>query len=182
MDGNTLVIRRNGKDIRLCSSDNLKLKGAQNMEDCLAAAFFANEGGVSPEVIISSLKSFEPLPNTDAAIKGMEAFSKPVILIAGGYDKGTDLTEFMDVVKTHVKELILLGAAADRFEKAAAEAGVSKASIHRADSMADAVKQGQKFAKPGDIVILSPACSSFDMYHNMEERGMDFKRIVNSLA
>jgi UDP-N-acetylmuramoylalanine--D-glutamate ligase len=48
--------------------------------------------------------------------------------------------------------------------------------------MADAVKQGQKFAKPGDIVILSPACSSFDMYHNMEERGMDFKRIVNSLA
>ncbi|WP_337523759.1 glutamate ligase domain-containing protein, partial [Dialister hominis] len=120
--------------------------------------------------------------NTDAAIKGMEAFSKPVILIAGGYDKGTDLTEFMDVVKTHVKELILLGAAADRFEKAAAEAGVSKASIHRADSMADAVKQGQKFAKPGDIVILSPACSSFDMYHNMEERGMDFKRIVNSLA
>ena len=203
MDGNTLVIRRNGKDIRLCSSDNLKLKGAQNMEDCLAAAFLANEGGVSPEVIISSLKSFEPLPNriefvrtinevsyyndskatnTDAAIKGMEAFSKPVILIAGGYDKGTDLTEFMDVVKTHVKELILLGAAADRFEKAAAEAGVSKASIHRADSMADAVKQGQKFAKPGDIVILSPACSSFDMYHNMEERGMDFKRIVNSLA
>jgi UDP-N-acetylmuramoylalanine--D-glutamate ligase len=202
MDGNTLVIRRNGKDIRLCSSDNLKLKGAQNMEDCLAAAFLANEGGVSPEVIISSLKSFEPLPNriefvrtinevsyyndskatnTDAAIKGMEAFSKPVILIAGGY-KGTDLTEFMDVVKTHVKELILLGAAADRFEKAAAEAGVSKASIHRADSMADAVKQGQKFAKPGDIVILSPACSSFDMYHNMEERGMDFKRIVNSLA
>ena len=180
-----------------------KLKGAQNMEDCLAAAFLANEGGVSPEVIISSLKSFEPLPNriefvrtinevsyyndskatnTDAAIKGMEAFSKPVILIAGGYDKGTDLTEFMDVVKTHVKELILLGAAADRFEKAAAEAGVSKASIHRADSMADAVKQGQKFAKPGDIVILSPACSSFDMYHNMEERGMDFKRIVNSLA
>ena len=178
-------------------------KGAQNMEDCLAAAFLANEGGVSPEVIISSLKSFEPLPNriefvrtinevsyyndskatnTDAAIKGMEAFSKPVILIAGGYDKGTDLTEFMDVVKTHVKELILLGAAADRFEKAAAEAGVSKASIHRADSMADAVKQGQKFAKPGDIVILSPACSSFDMYHNMEERGMDFKRIVNSLA
>lgn len=203
MDGNTLVFRRNGKDIRLCSSDNLKLKGAQNMEDCLAAAFLANEGGVSPEVIISSLKSFEPLPNriefvrtinevsyyndskatnTDAAIKGMEAFSKPVILIAGGYDKGTDLTEFMDVVKTHVKELILLGAAADRFEKAAAEAGVSKASIHRADSMADAVKQGQKFAKPGDIVILSPACSSFDMYHNMEERGMDFKRIVNSLA
>ena len=85
----------------------------------------------------------------------------------------------MGEVKKHTKHLILLGAAADRFEKAAKAAGVS--SIFRVSSMEEAVKKGQELAKPGDVVILSPACSSFDMYHNMEERGMDFKRIVNRL-
>ena len=114
--------------------------------------------------------------NTDAAIKGMSAFNKPVILIAGGYDKGTPLEDFMKDVKKHTKHLILLGAAADRFEKAARAAGVS--SIYRVSSMKEAVLKGQQLAEAGDIVILSPACSSFDMYHNMEERGMDFKRIV----
>ena len=66
-----------------------------------------------------------------------------------------------------------------RFEEAAREAGVS--SIHRVSSMKEAVRLGQKLAKPGDVVILSPACSSFDMYKNMEERGMDFKKNVKSL-
>ena len=105
----------------------------------------------------------------------MEAFDKPVILIAGGHDKGTPLSDFMQTVRSHTKELILLGAAAERFE----EAGVS--SIHRVSSMKEAVLLGQKLSRPGDVVILSPACSSFDMYKNMEERGMDFKKIVKGL-
>ena len=109
----------------------------------------------------------------------MSAFDKPVILIAGGYDKGTPLDDFMAEVKLHTIHLILLGAAADRFEKAAKRAGIT--SIYRVGSMAEAVTTGEKLAEPGDIVILSPACSSFDMYHNMEERGMDFKRLVNGL-
>lgn len=199
--GHTLVLRRKGKEVRLCSIEDLKLKGMQNYEDALAASFLAYEGGVPVDVIVSALKDFTSLPNrieyvrtlrdveyyndskatnTDAAVKGMSAFSKPVILIAGGYDKGTPLQDFMQEVKKHTKHLILLGAAADRFEKAAEEAGVS--SIYRVSSMKEAVETGQKLAEPGDIVILSPACSSFDMYHNMEERGMDFKRIVKSLT
>ena len=179
----------------------LKLKGMQNYEDVLAASFLAYEGGVPVDVIVSAMKDFSSLPNrieyvrtlrdveyyndskatnTDAVIKGMSAFNKPVILIAGGYDKGTPLEDFMKDVKKHTKHLILLGAAADRFEKAARAAGVS--SIYRVSSMKEAVQKGQQLAEAGDIVILSPACSSFDMYHNMEERGMDFKRIVKSLT
>ena len=200
LDKDVLVIRRNGKDVRLCSTRELKLKGEQNYEDALAAAFLAYEGGVPEDVIVSVLKDFTSLPNriefvrrihevdyyndskatnTDAAIKGMSAFGRPVILIAGGHDKGTPLGDFMESVKKQVKHLILLGAAADRFENEAKKAGVS--SILRVDSMRNAVETGQKLAAPGDIVILSPACSSFDMYHNMEERGMDFKRIVKGL-
>ncbi|WP_299144153.1 UDP-N-acetylmuramoyl-L-alanine--D-glutamate ligase [uncultured Dialister sp.] len=201
LDGDVLVIRRQGKEIPLLHTGEMKLKGMQNYEDALAASFLAYEGGVPVDVIISVLKDFTSLPNrieyvrtlhdveyyndskatnTDAAEKGMSAFGKPVILIAGGYDKGTPLEEFMAEVKKHTKHLILLGAAADRFEKAAKKAGVS--SIHRVSSMKEAVITGQKLAEAGDIVILSPACSSFDMYHNMEERGMDFKRIVKSLT
>ena len=201
LDGDWLVLRRKGETIRLCETKELKLKGKQNYQDVLAAAFLAHEGGVPTDVIVSAIKSFTSLPNriefvrklhdvsyyndskatnTDASIKGMEAFDEPVILIAGGYDKETPLSEYMKVVKKHTKELILLGAAADRFEKAAKEAGVS--SIHRVKDMIEAVTLGQQLAKPGDVVILSPACSSFDMYHNMEERGMDFKRIVKKLV
>lgn len=201
LDGDTLVLRRKGKEIRLCSVKELKLKGMQNYEDVLAASFLAYEGGVPVDVIVSAMKDFSSLPNrieyvrtlhdveyyndskatnTDAAIKGMSAFNKPVILIAGGYDKGTPLEDFMKDVKKHTKHLILLGAAADRFEKAARAAGVS--SIYRVSSLKEAVLKGQQLAEAGDIVILSPACSSFDMYHNMEERGMDFKRIVKSLT
>lgn len=200
LDNNVLTIRRSGKDIHLCSTSEMKLKGKQNYEDALAASFLAIEGGVNREVIISTLKEFTSLPNrieyvrtfrgveyyndskatnTDAAIKGMSAFDKPVILIAGGYDKGTPLDDFMAEVKLHTIHLILLGAAADRFENAAKRAGIT--SIYRVGSMAEAVTTGEKLAEPGDIVILSPACSSFDMYHNMEERGMDFKRLVNGL-
>lgn len=200
LDGDQLVIRRHGENIYLCRTEELQLKGKQNYQDVLAAAFLAHEGGVPTDIIISSMKTFTALPNriefvrkldnvsyyndskatnTDAAIKGMEAFEKPVVLIAGGYDKGTPLEDFMEKVKCHTKELILLGAAAERFELAAKAAGVS--SIHRVKDMAEAVLLGRKLAKPGDVVILSPACSSFDMYHNMEERGMDFKRIVNTL-
>ena len=201
LDGDWLVLRRKGEEIRLCPTSELQLKGKQNYQDVLAAAFLAHEGGVSTENIVAAMKSFTALPNriefvrkingvsyyndskatnTDAAIKGMEAFDEPVILIAGGYDKGTPLSDFMGVVKQHTKELILLGAAAERFQKAAEEAGVS--SIHRVKDMKEAVLLGKRLAHEGDVVILSPACSSFDMYHNMEERGMDFKRIVNSLA
>ena len=167
LDGDWLVLRRKGETIRLCETKELKLKGKQNYHDVLAAADV-------------SYYNDSKATNTDASIKGMEAFDEPVILIAGGYDKETPLSEYMKVVKKHTKELILLGAAADRFEKAAKEAGVS--SIHRVKDMIEAVTLGQQLAKPGDVVILSPACSSFDMYHNMEERGMDFKRIVKKLV
>lgn len=200
LDGDMLTIRRNGKDIKLCSVNDLQIKGYQNYEDALAAAFLAYEGGVSTEVIVKCLKEFQALPNriefvrklrdvsyyndskatnTDASIKGMQAFNKPVILIAGGYDKGTPLEDYMKEVKKHTKHLILLGNAAKRFEEEAKKQNVS--SIFIVESMKAAIEKGQELAESGDIVILSPACSSFDMYNNMEERGMDFKRIVNGL-
>ena len=109
----------------------------------------------------------------------MESFEKPVILIAGGYDKGIPLDLFMKAAKKHTRNLILMGDAAERFKNAALEAKIT--AIQMAGSMHEAVLLANKAANDGDIVLLSPACSSFDMYNNMEERGMDFKKEVNHL-
>lgn len=200
LDFNKLVLISKGNKIDICNVSELQLKGKQNYANALAASFLAYNGGVSLNVIRNALREFKGLPhrieyvktikgieyyndskatNTDASMKAMEAFDKPVILIAGGHDKGTPLDEYMKVVKKHTKCLILIGEAKERFKNAAEKENVSN--IVLAKNMKDAVHIASKLGKVGDIVILSPACSSFDMYKNMAERGNDFKEIVKKL-
>ena len=196
----TLVLKRHGQEIVLAKIQDIQLKGNQNYENILAASFLAYEGGVPVESIRHAILSFKGLPhriefvgtfngisyyndskatNVDAAIKGMEAFNKPVILIAGGHDKGTPLNSFMEAAKKHVKHLILIGEAASRFKVEAEKFHIT--SVVLASGMEEAVKKGKELAGEGDTVLLSPACSSFDMYSSFEERGLHFKRIVNKL-
>ena len=122
---------------------------------------------------------FGACSRTDSVVKALDAFDKPVILLAGGHDKMTPLEDFMNIVKAHTKEVIFMGEAADRFESVAVKMGVQN--IHRAQSMKEAVALGYQLAKAGDIVLLSPACSSFDWYSCFEERGDDFKNCVKEL-
>lgn len=196
----TLVLKRHGQEIVLAKIQDIQLKGNQNYENILAASFLAYESGIPVESIRHSILSFKGLPhriefvgtfngisyyndskatNVDAAIKGMEAFNKPVILIAGGHDKGTPLNSFMEAAKKHVKHLILIGEAASRFKVEAEKSHIT--SVVLASDMEEAVKKGKELAGEGDTVLLSPACSSFDMYSSFEERGLHFKRIVNKL-
>ena len=196
----TLMLERHGQEIFLAKIQDIQLNGNQNYENILAASFLAYEAGVPVECIRQAILSFKGLPhriefvrtlkgvsyyndskatNVDAAIKGMEAFKKPVILIAGGHDKGTPLDTFMENVKKHVKHLILIGAAAARFKSVAEKFHIP--SVILASDMEDAVKKGKSLAEEGDTILLSPACSSFDAYSSFEERGMHFKRIVNKL-
>lgn len=196
----TLVLKRHGQEIVLAKIQDIQLKGNQNYENILAASFLAYEGGIPVESIRHSILSFKGLPhriefvgtfngisyyndskatNVDAAIKGMEAFNKPVILIAGGHDKGTPLNSFMEAAKKHVKHLILIGEAASRFKVEAEKSHIT--SVVLASDMEEAVKKGKELAGEGDTVLLSPACSSFDIYSSFEERGLHFKRIVNKL-
>lgn len=195
-----LLLKLGGKKIILCRKDELKVRGRQNYQDFLAAAFLAYVNHVPLNAIHAAMVEFKSLPhrieyvrtlngvayyndskatNTDAAVKGMEAFDHPVILIAGGHDKETPLDGFMQIAKKHVSHMILLGEAKNRFKKAAQKAGIT--SVETADSMEDAVEKGRALAHPGDVVLLSPACSSFDMYSSYQERGNDFKNIVSAL-
>ena len=198
-----IVIRWDGEENVLIATHELGIPGGHNVENALAAAAMAFLAGVTPAEMRPVLRAFKGVEhriefvrtldgisyyndskatNTDSAIKALEAFDGHIILIAGGDDKLTDLTEFMALVHARVDELILVGDAAERFAVAAQVAGVSAEHIHRASyHMEEAVRIAHEIAAAGQTVLLSPACASFDMYGGYEERGRDFKRIVNEL-
>lgn len=198
-----LTIVWQGQTCRLCRTDELKIKGGHNIENALAAAAAAFLGGARIPKIIDVLKSFagvehriEPVEviggvpyyndskatNTDSAIKALESFDGHIVLIAGGDDKLTDLTDFINLVKERVDELILVGDAAARFKENAIKDGYPEEHIHEVGySMEEAVKKAHAIAGPPQTVLLSPACASFDMYEGYESRGRDFKRLVREL-
>ena len=196
-----LIFREDGIDTVICREDELKLFGKHNIQNCLAALLLAHAGGASFAVIRQVLKTFNGVEhrlewvrtlngvsyyndskgtNTDASIKALEAFPGHLILIAGGYDKMTPLDAFMSVAAVKVDVLILIGQAAERFRIAAEKAGVNDIRCV-GDSMEKAIMTARKIAKKPQAVLLSPACSSFDMYDNYEQRGRIFKGIVNGL-
>ncbi|SUP39872.1 UDP-N-acetylmuramoyl-L-alanine--D-glutamate ligase [Veillonella criceti] len=198
-DNKCWVVRQGVAEV-VIGTDEIQLPGRHNIENILAVIALAYDLGVSalqlhhviaqfkgvahrlePVATIDGAKYFNDskATNTDSAVKALEAFSEPIILLAGGHDKMTDLTEFMTLVKKQVKDLILMGEAAQRFEEAAHQAGV--ANVYRVRSMAEAVAKAHELAELGDVVLLSPACSSFDWYHCFEERGDDFKNEVHAL-
>ena len=200
---NSLVIKINGATHKLCTIDELGIKGGHNVENALAASLIAFLAGVEAEKISSVLKNFQGVEhriefvreidgvkffndskatNTDSAIKALETFAGHIVLIAGGDDKGTDLTEFLNLVKERVDCLILLGDAAARFKTCALEKNFPAEKIFDAGySMERAVELAKKISRPPQVVLLSPACASFDMYTDFEERGRDFKRIVHEI-
>ena len=203
LDG-TLTMRWRGKEIPVLPVKELKIRGGHNVENALAAMAMAYLAGAEPEKIAEVLRAFEGVEhriepvltadgisywndskatNTDSAIKALESFEEPIVLIAGGDDKMTDLTDFMNLVKEKCRALVLVGNAAARFKEAALAAGIAKDAILEAGySMEKAVELARAAAKEGDAVLLSPACASFDMYSGMAERGRNFKDIVRRMA
>lgn len=117
--------------------------------------------------------------NVDASVKAIESFDKNVIILAGGYDKKVSLDNFFIAGKNKFKALILMGQTRDLFEKKAREYGFEN--IFLVDDMKQAVNQANKIAESGDVVLLSPASASWGMYNNYEERGNEFKELVNNL-
>ena len=117
--------------------------------------------------------------NTDAAIKGIKAMNRPTFLIGGGYDKKAEYDDWIEAFDGKVKELILLGATAEKIGKTAEAHGFSR--IVYVDTLEEAVEYASKHAVSGDAVLLSPACASWGMFPNYEVRGDRFKEYVNKL-
>jgi len=196
-----ITIAWQGQSHEIGLTADLKIRGGHNIENALAACGVSFLAGAKPSDMALVLSNFtgvehriEPVAkvngieyyndskatNPESSIKALEAFNGNIVLIAGGRDKNTDLSEFMQKVKDKVDHLILLGEAKKRFFEAADKFGVSQ--IHTVESLADAVQLANTLAKPPQVVLLSPACSSYDMFNNYEERGKVFKDLVRQLG
>lgn len=185
----------------LVPADNLQIKGLHNVANALAASAVALALGTPVEKVREGLRSFAPLEhriepcgfiggvecyndskatNVDATLKALAAFGdkKPIALL-GGFDKGTDLTELVQTAQRHCKAVVCFGAAAPRFEEAFEGACIP---VIAAQGMESALDAALSAAEDGDIVLLSPACASFDEYHGFEARGRAFKDMVAQRA
>lgn len=183
----------------ICGADELQMPGLHNLENALAGAAIAYFAGIAAEPIADTLRSFTGVShriercgskngvffvndskgtNPDAAIKAVISFQN-IILIAGGYDKGSEYDEFIASFDGHVKELVLMGVTAPKIREAAEKAGF--VNIHNVKNMKEAVEVSYRLAEPGDTILLSPACASWDMYAKFEDRGDDFKKCVSEL-
>ena len=201
---NQLMVRRDGKLVELCQVDDMLIAGQHNVMNALAASALALEIGLSATQVVDALKSFSALEhriepvctvgdveyfndskatNTDATLKALTAFpEKDIVLMLGGHDKGTELEQFCETVCKTVKAVICFGDARDRFLTNMVAARESyQVEIAEADHLLDAIDVAYSIAEPGDVVLFSPACSSFDEFSGYEERGERFKELVHSL-
>jgi UDP-N-acetylmuramoylalanine--D-glutamate ligase len=175
------------------------LRGEHNLENVLAACAAALLAGAAPADIAAGVKTFRGVEhrlelvgeiggvefyndskatNVDAALKAIEAFAGPLIVILGGTDKGSPYTPLQEPLRRRARRVLLIGAAA---EKIASDLG-DGLSIFQAGTLDRAVRAAKEQAKPGDVVLLAPACSSFDQFENYEHRGRVFKQLVEQFA
>lgn len=199
-DNNNIVVVDEGKSTVVMNVKDIFIRGEHNIENYMAA-IAAVWGKVSAEKIKLFARAFggvehrcELVRNKDGVewyndsigsspsrtIAGLRAFDKKVILIAGGYDKHIPYDPLGEIAADTVKEAILLGATADAIE-AAITAHTDSVPIHRVASMDEAVRKAYEIASDGDVVFMSPASASFDMYPNFEVRGNHFKQLVLEL-
>ncbi|MCX7625949.1 MAG: UDP-N-acetylmuramoyl-L-alanine--D-glutamate ligase [Candidatus Sumerlaeaceae bacterium] len=184
--------------VPLLGVGELPLVGKHNVENALASALAAFLAGASLQAIREGLRSFQGVEhriefcgelrgvrfyndskatNLDSLEKALQSFSEPVILIAGGRDKKSDYVSLLPLVRERVKALLTIGEAAPLIENAWSR----WVPTQRVATMEDAVRCAMRLAQAGDVVLLSPACASYDMYRNFEERGRHFKDCVRRL-
>ena len=199
-------VEADGRRHDLCAVGELSLKGEHNLQNSLAAAAAAAAVGVPRSSIAHTLRTFQPVEhrlqvagvvggvtyvndskatNVDATLKALTAYSGPVFLILGGLSKGSAFDGLAAATEGLVKQAVLIGRAAPEFERAyaarAAAAPGSAAPFVTLPDLAAAVAWCAERAVPGDVVLLSPACASFDQYRSYEERGEHFLELVSEL-
>jgi UDP-N-acetylmuramoylalanine--D-glutamate ligase len=194
-----LTMRPFGREEGLVPVGDLGIRGGHNVLNALAGALASRLMGADPEILRTVLRTFKGLPhrlefvlekngvrwindskgtNVDSVRYALGSFENPIILIAGGRDKDSDFTVLNERLKGRARTVLLIGEAADKMEKAFRGA----CPVARAATLREAVEKARDLARPGDVVLLSPACASFDMFRNFEDRGDQFKSLVREVA
>ncbi|MDD5772882.1 MAG: UDP-N-acetylmuramoyl-L-alanine--D-glutamate ligase [bacterium] len=198
LEGDNIIFSFKGSKENICSRGDIKLLGEHNISNVLAVITACKIKNVANSIIIKTIKSFRGLAHriefvrelggvkfyndskgttVDSVIKAIESFNEPVILIAGGQDKNLDFTILRDLIQKKVKLIILIGEAKKKIGKALDKT----VKIYENDTLEEAVKNAKKMAESGDVVLLSPGCTSFDMFRDYEDRGNKFKKAVRDL-
>jgi UDP-N-acetylmuramoylalanine--D-glutamate ligase len=189
------------KEIMLVSE--IPLKGAHNVENVLAAVCVGALLGCEPDRIRTAVRNFKAVEhrlehvatidgvdyyndskatNVDATIKAIESFPANIHLILGGKDKDSDYAVLNDLLRKRVKHVYTIGAAAAKIESQIVSSKNGGPEIDHAETLETAIRHAAEVAKPGDVILLAPACASFDQFRNYEHRGKVFKQVVSSLA
>ncbi len=196
--GEEVVFRREGEELVLLRRSDIGLRGEHNVENVLAGVAAAHLAGAEPEGIAEAVRSFAGVEhrlefvadiagvsyyndskatNVDATLKALDAFSGRLYVILGGKDKGSDYTVLREPLRRKAVAALLIGAAAEKIEGQIA----GSAPVVRAETLKRAVQLAARGARPGDTVLLAPACASFDQFDNYEHRGRVFKQLVRQL-
>lgn len=198
LSGGRILFRDAARQQEIMLVADIPLKGAHNVENALAGVCVGMLVGSSPERIREAIRNFKAVEhrlefvarirnvdyyndskatNVDATIKALESFPANIHLILGGKDKGSDYSVLNDLLRRRVKRVYTIGAAAPKIESQIKEA----ADIFHAETLEKAIRRAAQDAKPNDIVLLAPACASFDQFDSYEHRGKVFKDVVKSL-
>jgi UDP-N-acetylmuramoylalanine--D-glutamate ligase len=196
--GDDVVVRVGGTETGIFVIGDMRIRGPHNLANGLAATLAATAIDIEPEVIKQAISSFDGLEhrlervdsvagvefindskstNLDSLRCALEAMPGPLILIAGGKDKGADFAGVADLIQQKVKGIQAIGDARDKIVKAFS----GFVSVVRADTLDEAVRKGFELSQPGEAVLLSPGCASYDMFTDFEHRGREFKRAVADL-
>jgi len=193
-----IVVAHHGKEDRVMKAAEIPLAGAHNLENVLAAVIIARLAGMDAMTIAKGVKSFAGVEhrlefvaeirgvryyndskatNVDATLKALDAFPGRILIVLGGKDKGSDYTVLQKPLREKAILALLIGAAADKIEKQI----TGSVAIERAGTLERAVEAAAMAARAGDVVVLAPACASFDQFENYEQRGRVFKELVKKL-
>jgi UDP-N-acetylmuramoylalanine--D-glutamate ligase len=197
-DGEQIIFRHHGEEVFILKRSEISLPGAHNLENVLAAVVATRLAGARPSEIANAVRSFAGVEhrlefvaqhngvryyndskatNVDATLKALDAFPGRILIILGGKDKGSDYTVLQAPLRERAILALLIGAAAEKIEKQIH----GSVTIERAQTIERAVELASQAAQPGDIVLLAPACASFDQFENYEHRGRVFKQLVHAL-
>lgn len=200
LDGKRIMYKDDEGETFVTTTEDTTLVGIHNTENIMAAIAIAINMNVTVDIIANAIRKFRAVPhrieyvetindviyyndskgtNTDASIKAIEAMSRPTILIAGGYDKKVSFDEWAQAFGDKVKCLVLLGQTSHQIADTVKKYGFSN--IIFTESLEEAVEECSKIAEPGDAILLSPACASWGMFDNYEQRGDMFKEYVRKM-
>ncbi|MBI4429180.1 MAG: hypothetical protein HY562_08675 [Ignavibacteriales bacterium] len=187
-----------GKRHEVIRTNEISIKGVHNLYNAMAATLAGQLMDVGVASIRATLRNFKGVEhrlefvrevngvryindskatNVDSVWYALQAFAEPLILLLGGRDKGNDYSRLTELVKEHTRAIVAIGESVDKVEKAFS----SVVRVQRVTSMEEAVVTASRLAMRGDVVLLSPACASFDWFENYEHRGKVFKELVNML-